>query len=834
MTDDKNQEINKRLETDQRVKDAFAADENIFPTDLEEEMKSSYLDYSMSVIVGRALPDVRDGLKPVHRRILYGMSLLGLTPDKPYRKSARLVGDVMGRFHPHGDSAIYDAVVRLAQDFSIRYPLADGQGNYGSVDGDGAAAMRYTEVRMTKLAQEMLRDINKNTVDFQPNFDEEEEEPVVLPSRFPNLLVNGSAGIAVGMATNMAPHNLGETIDACIAYMNNPDIELKELMKYMPGPDFPTGASIMGKKAIRRAYSTGRGKLTLRAVAKIETIKNRNRILVTEIPYQVNKAKLIAKIADLVREKRIEGISDIRDDTNRTGMRIVIDLKRDAIPKVVLNNLYKYTQMEVTFGIINLALVDGQPRVLTLKELIEYYILHQKDVVTRRTQFDLDKAEKRAHIIEGLRIAIDNIDEIIKIIRSSYDNQEIKAIFLKRFGLDDVQSQAILDMQLKRLSGLEREKLDEEYQDLLKQIARFKEILGSERVLISVIEEELKDIKDRYGDKRRTQILPEADEINIEDLIKEEDMVISMTQRGYIKRTPADRYKVQNRGGKGIRGMTTREGDYVKNLYVVSTHDVLLFFTNLGKVYSLNAYEVPEGSRIAQGSAIVNLLQLEAGEYVESLFPISEEPCDDTHFLFVTAQGIIKKCDVENFRNVRSSGLRAITLAEGDELRVVRIGKGDDEAMIVTKKGMAIRFSLKDVRPIGRTGMGVKGINLNAGDEVIDMDLVGENDYLLTATRGGYGKKTLIDHYTLQNRGGKGLKTYKMTKKTGELVCGILVHKDDEILLMSQSSDLIRLNVADVTTQTRATQGVKLKTVKGEEDEIAAVAKYIESMDEEE
>ena len=816
------------------VQETFAKDQNIFGTDLEEIMKSSYLDYSMSVIVGRALPDVRDGLKPVHRRILYGMSLLGLTPDKPYRKSARLVGDVMGRFHPHGDSAIYDAVVRLAQNFNTRYPLADGQGNYGSIDGDGAAAMRYTEVRMTKLAQEMLRDINKDTVDFQPNFDEEEEEPVVLPARFPNLLVNGAAGIAVGMATNMAPHNLGEAIDASIALMKNPDISLDQLMKILPGPDFPTGASIMGKRGIRQAYKTGRGKITLRAVAKIETIKNKTRILVTEIPYQVNKAKLILNIAELVRDKRIEGISDIRDDSNRTGIRIVIDLKRDAIAKVVLNNLYKFTQMETTFGIINLALVEGQPRILPVRDLIGYYIEHQKEVVTRRTRFDLAKAEARAHIIEGLRIAMDHIDEIIKIIRSSYDSAEIKAIFLKRFGLDDPQSQAILDMQLKRLSGLERDKLDEEYEALIKQIARFREILASPRVLLSVIEEELLEIKEKYNDARRTQILPEADEIGIEDLIKEEDMIITMTKRGYIKRTSADHYKVQNRGGKGIRGMTTKEDDYVQNLFVVSTHDVLLFFTNFGKVYSLNAYEIPEGSRIAQGSAIINLLQLEPGEAVEAFFPIQEEGSEPYYFLFATKKGLIKKCEMSLFRTVRSSGLRAITLAEEDELSVVRLGKEDDEVMMVTRKGMSIRFSLSDIRPIGRSGMGVKGISLNSGDEVIDMDVVGDNEYMLTVTRGGYGKKTLIDHYNLQNRGGKGLKTYKLTKKTGPMLCGILVGREDEILLISQSSDLIRLQTSDITTQTRSTQGVKLKTVKNEGDEIVAVAKYMESIDEEE
>ncbi|MCI6156836.1 MAG: DNA gyrase subunit A [Peptoniphilaceae bacterium] len=802
---------------------------NILGADLEKEMRSSYLDYSMSVIVGRALPDVRDGLKPVHRRILYGMSQLGLTPDKPYRKSARLVGDVMGRFHPHGDSAIYDAVVRLAQPFNTRYMLADGQGNYGSVDGDGAAAMRYTEVRMTKLAQEMLRDLNKNTVDFQPNFDEEEKEPVVLPSRFPNLIVNGSSGIAVGMATNMAPHNLKEAIDACIAYMYNPDITTEELMKIIPGPDFPTGAQIMGRKEIIKAYETGRGKIKMRAVARVDEIRGRNRIVVTEIPYQVNKAALIKKIADLVKEKRIEGISDIRDDTNRTGLRIVIDLKRDAIPKVVLNNLYKYTAMESTFGIINLALVDNTPRILSMKELIQYYVAHQEEVVTRRTRYDLEKAEARAHIIEGLRKAIDVIDEIIRIIRSSYDTAQIKKIFLERFGLDDVQSQAILDMQLKRLSGLEREKLDEEYKELLKQIAWFREILGSEKVLFRVIEDELREIRDKYGDARRTKIMPEVDEINIEDLIQEQPVVVSMTERGYIKRTNADEYRVQNRGGKGIRGMTTREGDFVQHLIVVSTHDGILFFTNRGKVFMLNAYELPEGSRTAKGQAIVNLLQLEPEEKIQAMFPINDTMSKGKYFVMMTKEGIIKKTDIELFRNIRSKGIRAITLADGDELNSVRIAGEKEEVVAVTRHGMAIHFGLGDVRPIGRNGMGVRGIRLDRDDEVIGMDVVTDTPYVLIVTEGGYGKKTRIEHYTLQNRGGKGLKTYRISKKTGNLVAGMLVAKEDEILMISQNNDLIRLNVTDVSTLGRATQGVKLKDVKSEEDRIVAVAKYIDS-----
>lgn len=806
----------------------------VLDADLEEEMRSSYLDYSMSVIVGRALPDVRDGLKPVHRRILYGMSLLGLTPDKPYRKSARLVGDVMGRFHPHGDSAIYDAVVRLAQPFNTRYLLADGQGNFGSVDGDGAAAMRYTEVRMTKLAQEMLREINKDTVDFQPNFDEEEMEPVVLPARFPNLIVNGSAGIAVGMATNMAPHNLGEAIDACIAYMKNPDLTTEDILKIMPGPDFPTGAHIMGKSGIEEAYETGRGRLKLRAVARVDEIRGRNRITITEIPYQVNKAKLILKIAELVKEKRIEGISDIRDDSNRTGLRIVIDLKRDAIPKVVLNNLYKYTQMETTFGIINLALVNGRPKILPMKELIRYYIEHQIEVVTRRTRYDLKKAEARAHIIEGLRIAMDHIDEIIKIIRSSYDDAEIKAIFLKRFGLDDVQSQAILDMRLKRLSGLEREKLDEEYNELLKKIAYFREILNSRKVLLGVIEQELLEIKEKYADARRTKIMPAVDEIDIEDLIEKEAVVISLTKRGYIKRTPADQYKVQQRGGKGIRGMTTKDDDYVSQLYVVSTHDEIFFFTNQGRLYTLNAYNIPEGGRTSRGQAIVNLLQLEPDEIIEAMFPKSNLLSEGKQFVMMTKNGTLKKTETSNFKNVRANGIRAITLADDDELVAVRIAKKNDEILIVTKKGMSVRTSLSEVRSVGRSAMGVKGITLDVDDSVIDMDVVKDHPYMLVISENGFGKKTLIEHYGVQKRGGKGLKTYKVTKKTGNIVAAMLVEKGDEVLLMSQNNDLIRLEVAKISTLGRATQGVKLKDVRSEDERIVAVAKYMEDLDPEE
>ena len=808
---------------------------NIIEADIEKKMKSSYLDYSMSVIVSRALPDVRDGLKPVHRRILYGMQLLGLTPDKGHRKSARLVGDVMGRFHPHGDTAIYDAVVRLAQDFNTRYLLADGQGNFGSIDGDKAAAMRYTEVRMSKLTLEMLRDINKDTVDFQPNFDEEELEPKVLPARFPNLLVNGSAGIAVGMATNMAPHNLREVIDGCIAYMDNPDIDVNGLMNHIKGPDFPTGANIIGKSEIINAYATGRGKIRIRAVANIEEIKNRSRIVVKEIPYQVNKSNLIIKIADLVKEKKIEGISDIRDESNMNGIRIVIELRRDANPNVILNQLYKLTQMQTTFGIINLALVNGVPKVLTLKELIRYYIDHQKEVVTRRTRFDLAKAEARAHIIEGLKIAYDNIDEIIKIIRSNYDDSEIKAEFTKRYGLTDIQGQAILDMQLKRLSGLNVEKLEAEYQDLLKFIARCKLILEDESVLMNLIKDELNEIKDKFGDERRTRIKPDQGEIDIEDLIDEEDVLITLTRQGYIKRLPADTYKVQNRGGKGVIGLTTKEDDFVENLFVTSTHDTILFFTNQGRVYSKKAYEIQEGKRQAKGQAIINILQLEVGEKVQAVFPIKYDDPDidleEVSFIFATKNGTVKRISADNFKNIRTSGLRAITLVEDDELIGAKYTDKDTEIMLVTQEGQSIMFPISDLRSLGRSAQGVKGINLNKGDQVVSLALVEDNKYLLVVSSMGYGKKTLISNYKSQTRAGKGVRTYRITKKSGELVSAHLVNLDDEIMLVSAQGDVIRLAVRDVSTQGRATQGVKLKDVRNEEGRIVAACKYIEEIE---
>lgn len=809
-------------------------DNNIINVDLEKKMKDSYLEYSMSVIVSRALPDVRDGLKPVHRRILYGMEGLGLDPNKPTRKSARVVGDVMGKYHPHGDSAIYDALVRLAQDFSTRYPLAQGQGNFGSIDGDDAAAMRYTEVRMSKIAKEMLRDINKDTVDFMPNFDEEELEPVVLPSRFPNLLVNGSNGIAVGMATNMAPHNLGESIDACIAYMKDPEISIEDLNKIIPGPDFPTGAYILGKSGIKDAYSTGRGKVKLRAVAKIEPFKkNRERIIITEIPYQVNKSRLIEKIADLVKDKRIDGISDIRDESDRKGMRIVIEVKRDSNANIVLNNLYKYTQLETTFGIINLALVDGVPKVLNLKELIEYYIDHQKDVVTRRTSFDLSKAKARKHIVEGLIIAIDNIDEIIRIIRSSYDNDEIKKIFFEKFGLTDKQSQAILDMQLKRLSGLEIDKLNAENKELEETIAYLLSILNSEENLLNLIIDEMEEIKEKFSDDRRSKIIPDEGEIDIEELIEKEDVLLTLTKDGYIKRLPIDTYKVQNRGGKGIAAGNTKEGDFIKKIKTTNTHEDLLFFTSFGKVYSLKTYEVPEGSRQSRGTAIINILKLESGEKITEMMTLSELN-KDSQIVLQTKMGTIKKTEAENFTNIRKNGIIAISLKEDDRLISVRQIDKEEELIISTKNGMTIQFNSADLRSMGRIAQGVRAIKLDKDDEVVSMNIKGDETYLLVVTENAYGKKTSFNNFKNQNRGGKGVKCHKVTEKTGKIIDTLPVDLDNDIMMVSLSGDMIRLNVRDISITGRNTVGVKLKNLTDENDRIVSVTKYSTLEEEEE
>lgn len=808
--------------------------QNIINIDLEKKMKSSYLEYSMSVIVSRALPDVRDGLKPVHRRILYGMQQLGLDPNKPTRKSARVVGDVMGKFHPHGDFAIYDALVRLAQDFSTRYPLAQGQGNFGSIDGDAAAAMRYTEVRMSKIAKEMLRDINKDTVDFVPNFDGEEMEPSVLPSRFPNLLVNGSNGIAVGMATNMAPHNLGEAIDACIAYMKNPEIDIDDLIKIIPGPDFPTGALILGKSGIKDAYMTGRGKIKQRAVARIEPFKkNRERIIISEIPYQVNKARLIEKIADLVKEKRVDGISDIRDESDRKGMRIVVEIKRDSNANIVLNNLYKYTQLENTFGIINLALVNGEPKILNLKELIEYYVDHQKEVVTRRTNFDLSKARERKHIVEGLIIAIDHIDEIIKIIRSSYDNDEIKKIFYDRYKLSDAQSQAILDMQLKRLSGLEIEKLNAENKELAETIAYLLSILNSEETLINLIIDEITEIKEKYADDRRTKIVPDEGELDITELIEEEDILITLTKDGYIKRLPIDTYKVQNRGGKGIAAGNTKEGDFIKKIITTNTHEDLLFFTSFGKVYSLEAYRVPEGSRTSRGQAIINILNLESGEMITEMMTLSELG-KNSQMVLQTKNGQIKKTDAENFTNIRRNGIIAISLKDNDKLISVRQIEKDEELIISTQNGMTIQFNTKDVRTMGRTAMGVRAIKLDKDDAVVSMNIKGDETYLLVVTRNGFGKKTTFNNFKNQNRGGKGVRCHKVNEKTGKVVDTLPVDLDTDIMMVSKKGDMIRLSARDVSSTGRNTMGVKLKNMAIEEDAIVSVTTYENILEDEE
>ena len=801
---------------------------NIVDVDIEKEMKKSYLEYAMSVIVARALPDVKDGLKPVHRRIIYAMQGLGLLPDKPYKKSSRLVGEVMGKYHPHGDSAIYDATVRLAQDFNLRYPLVDGQGNFGTIDGDGAAAPRYTEVRMQKLALEMLRDINKDTVDFVPNYDENEKEPVVLPSKFPNLLVNGAAGIAVGMATNMPPHNLNEVIDATCEYIDNFDISVDELMKFVKGPDFPTGAYIMGLEGIKQAYHTGRGKITVRAVANIEEHNNKTRIIVTEIPYQVNKTNLIMKIVELIKDKRIEGISDLRDESNMKGIRIVIELKRDANPNIILNNLYKHTQMQTTFGVINLALVNGEPKVLNLKELIGHYVEHQRDVITRRCRFELKKAEDRAHIVEGLLKAIDHIDEIIKIIRASYSDAQEK--LMERFGFTKIQAESILEMRLRRLQGLEREKLQDEYNYLIKEIARLKEILGNERLILNIIKEELIEIKDKFGDKRRTEIKPNFDEIEIEELIKEEDVVITLTKQGYIKRIPSDTYKVQNRGGKGVVALTTKEDDYVDSLFVTSTHSLILFFTNKGRVYKLKAYEIPEGKRQAKGQNIINLLELMHGEKVNAVIPVKDAEADE-YLIMATKKGTIKRTSVELFKAIRKVGMKAINLVDDDELIQVRVSPVEDSAMLVTKKGLAIKFELSDIREIGRTGQGVRGIKLDKDDEVVSMNLASEGKHLLVISEYGYGKRTLASNYKVQNRGGKGVKTYKVTDKTGFVVSSKMVNPSDEIIVLAQSGGIIRLLVKDIPVKGRDTQGVIIKDVNKDEDKIVAVAKYVNDVE---
>ena len=783
----------------------------IIERDIEAEMKTAYVDYAMSVIVSRALPDVRDGLKPVHRRILYSMYEDGITSDKPYRKCANTVGSVLGRYHPHGDSSVYDAMVRLAQDFSQRYTMIDGHGNFGSIDGDGAAAMRYTEARMEKIAEEMLVDIEKNTVDFMPNYDDRLQEPTVLPAKVPALLINGSSGIAVGMATNIPPHNLSEIVDGAIKVIDEDNVTNEELMSVVKGPDFPTEGIILGREGIKEAYTTGRGKITVRAEAEIEEMSgNKRRIVVSALPYQVNKARLIENIALLARDKRIEGISDIRDESDREHkVRMVIELKRDANAQVVLNQLYKNTQMQITFGVIMLALVDGEPQILTLKDCLLHYIDHRKTVVLRRTKFDLDKAEARAHILEGLIIAIDNIDEVIQIIRSSYD--DAKERLMERFKLTEIQAQAILDMQLKRLSGLQREKLEEEYAELMKLIAHLKEILASEKLVYDIIKEELLEMKKKFGDERKTKIVAAEGEIDLDDLIKEEQVVIALTRFGYIKRSPIDTFKSQRRGGKGITGMTTRDEDFVKEIFTASSHDTLLFFTNKGKLYRLRGYEVPEAGRTAKGTAIVNLLSLDADEKVTAIMPI-QNFAEGKYLLFATKAGLIKKTALTEYNSSRKTGLQAINLKDDDEVIGVRLTDGEDNVVLVTRKGMCITFDEKDVRSVGRVSQGVIGIRLDQDDEVIGMESILSNSKstLLAITENGFGKRTELDEYRVQIRGGKGVITYKITPKTGELVGIKIVNDDDDIMMITDTGTIIRLNVKEVSVLGRSTQGVTL------------------------
>ena len=797
----------------------------LLPLDVEDELKKSFISYAMAVIVTRALPDVRDGLKPVHRRILYSMTELGNTPDKPHRKCARIVGDVLGKYHPHGDSSVYDALVRLAQDFNMRYMMVDGQGNFGSVDGDGAAAMRYTEARLSKISLEMVRDLDKETVDFYPNFDETLMQPAVLPSRIPNLLVNGSSGIAVGMATNIPPHNLGEVIDAVVYMIEHPDCTVDDLMQFVKGPDFPTGGVILGRRGIYDAYHTGRGRIIVRAKTDIEEMSgNRQRIVVTEIPYMVNKARLIEKIAELVHEKTVEGISDIRDESDRKGMRIVIELKRDVNANIVLNYLYKHTQLQDTFGAIMLALVDGEPKILSLRQIIHHYIEHQEDVIRRRTQYDLNKAEARSHILEGLMIALDNIDEVVHMIRASRTPQEAKTGLMERFGLSDRQAQAILDMRLQRLTGLERDKIEQEYAELQKQIAWFRAVLADEKLVLGIIRDEIKEIRTKFADERRTEISALDGEIDMLDLIEEEDMVVTMTHYGYVKRLPKTTYRAQRRGGKGVIATTTREEDFVEQMYVTSTHDPLMFFTNRGRCYQLNCYEIPEAGRTARGTAIVNLLHLTPGEKVTAMLPVPAEKVAGHYLVMATRKGLIKRTELSEFVNLRKAGLIAVVLREDDELIGVRRTEGDGEVLLGTRNGMAIRFSENDMRPIGRNSMGVKSIELDEGDEVIDVAMVEEGAQVLSITENGYGKRTDIEEYRLQQRGGKGIKAMNLTDKTGLLAAQLLVHDAEDLLLITTDGTVIRTPVSAISVLSRTTQGVRLMRV-GEDSKVICVAR---------
>ncbi|SMQ59309.1 DNA gyrase subunit A [Bacillus sp. OV166] len=802
---------------------------------ISKEMKASFLDYAMSVIVSRALPDVRDGLKPVHRRILYAMHDLGMHSDKPYKKSARIVGDVIGKYHPHGDAAVYETMVRMAQDFNYRYMLVDGHGNFGSVDGDSAAAMRYTESRMSKISMELLRDINKDTIDYQDNYDGEEREPVVLPARFPNLLVNGSTGIAVGMATNIPPHQLGEVIDAVLALSRDPEITTQELMEIIPGPDFPTGGIILGRSGIRKAYETGRGSITVRAKVVIEQKANgKEVIIVNELPYQVNKARLVEKIAELARDKKIEGITDLRDESDRKGMRIVIEVRKDANANVLLNNLYKHTALQTSFGINTLALVNGHPKVLTLKQCLVHYLDHQVVVIRRRTEFELRKAEARAHILDGLRIALDHLDEVISLIRSSQTTDIAREGLMTTFNLSEKQAQAILDMRLQRLTGLEREKIEEEYQNLVKLIAELKAILADEEKVFEIIREEMNEIKERFNDKRRTEIVTGGIEnIEDEDLIPRENIVISLTHNGYVKRLPVSTYRAQRRGGRGIQGMGTNEDDFVEHLITTSTHDTILFFTNKGKVYRSKGYEIPEYSRTAKGIPIINLLGVEKGEWVNAIIPVAEF-VDDWFLFFTTKEGISKRSPLTSFAHIRNNGLIALSLREGDELISVRLTDGTKHMIIGTKKGMLIRFPETDVRSMGRTATGVKGITLDSDDEVVGMEVLEETNDVLIVTKNGYGKRTKAEEYRIQGRGGKGIKTCHVTEKNGDLVSMRAVTGEEDLMLITTGGVLIRMDVGSISKMGRNTQGVKLISMKESENEFVATVAKVEKEEEEE
>ena len=795
----------------------------VVPVNLGHEMKTSYIDYAMSVIVARALPDVRDGLKPVHRRILYAMQEAGMGSTKPYKKSARIVGEVLGKYHPHGDSSVYDAIVRMAQDFSMRHMLADGHGNFGSVDGDPAAAMRYTEVRMSKIAELMLQDIDKETVDFVPNYDESLKEPAVLPAKFPQLLVNGTSGIAVGMATNIPPHNMCEVIDGTLMLIDNPEATVEDLMTVIKGPDFPTAGMVLGSEGIRKAYTTGRGIIKLRANCHIETLSNgKNRIIVTELPYQVNKARLVEKIADLVRDKQIEGITALNDESDRTGMRIVVDLRRDANANVILNQLYKHTQLQDSFGVIMLALVDGKPKVLNLKQVLHYYIAHQEDVITRRTKYELAKAEARAHILEGLTIALDHLDAVIAAIRESRTADIARNALMTSFKLSEKQAQAILDLRLQRLTGLEREKIEEEYQEVLKAIKAYKEILADEKKILGIVKKELTEVKNKYGDARRTRLTIDTSEIDVEDLIAEEDVVITLTHGGYIKRIPLDTYRRQNRGGKGIRGMGTKEKDFVENLLITTTHHTILFFTNRGRVYHLKAYEIAEASRAAKGTAIVNLLQLESDENITAVIQVKGfKP--GAYLFMATKKGIVKKTSLEEFQNLRKGGLIAVNLDEDDELIGVKFTNGHHDVILGTKWGMAIVFNEDDVRSMGRPARGVKGIRLVEGDAVIGMDALNAAAEVLTVTAEGFGKRTQANEYRTQTRGGKGIINLKVTEKTGDVIGLRVVHESQELMLISTEGIVIRMNIADISLISRNTQGVKLMRA-AENDRVPSMA----------